>query len=98
MRFRRPRAALLSKYSSRRILIPNHQSKKKNVTTASAMRKPLETSAGTCLSPGQPIFFRNRSEQTQKSSTAMTDMIPSEGQYSRKLAPRRMMARMRSMK
>lgn len=36
----------------------------------------------------QPIFFRNRSAQTQKSSTAMIDMIPRAGQYSRKLAPR----------
>jgi hypothetical protein len=40
------------------------------------------------MRPGYPNFFRNRSAQTKKGSTAMTDMIPSARQYSRNLAPR----------
>src|SRR5438270_4745250 len=45
-----------------------------------------------------PIFFRKRSAQTQKRNAAMPVMVASDCQYSKKLAPRRMMARMSEMK
>ncbi len=46
----------------------------------------------------QPIFFRNRSEQKQKSAIDMPNRIARFGQYSRKCAPRRMIARIKEIK
>lgn len=45
-----------------------------------------------------PIFFRNRNEQTTKSNTAIPKRIPNAGMYSKKVAPRRMIARINQMK
>jgi hypothetical protein len=49
-------------------------------------------------SSAYPIFFRKRRAHTQKRKTAMPDMMARDCQYSKKFAPRRMMARMSEMK
>jgi len=47
---------------------------------------------------GQPIFFRKRKAHTQKRKAAIPDMTASDCQYSKKFAPRRIIARMSEMK
>ena len=49
-------------------------------------------------SPNHPIFFRKRRAQTQKRIAAMPERMARECQYSKKSAPRRMMARINEMK
>ena len=44
------------------------------------------------------IFVRNRDAQKAKSNADMTMRMASCGQYSKKFAPRKMMARMSAMK
>ena len=96
------RAALRLKYFFPAFSSQTTRVRKRTRRAASAMRSAAQTQTpehtASCSSSSQPIFFRKRSAQTQKRNTAMPDMMASDCQYSKKFAPRRMMARMRAMK
>ena len=82
------------------ILIPIHQRRRKTAMTPIATRPTLnnrrrQIETVVC---NQPIFFRKRSAQRTKSAIDIAMRMARCGQYSRKLAPRRMIARMSVMK